>query len=349
MKHTTLESYLKSNLSVMGAASEDVVDTILRLSKTAVSVRALIAEGCLDPSFSGQDNTRNADGDIQKNFDIIADEAFLEALKGGALAYYGSEEREDAILLNPHGKVALAIDPLDGSSNIDTNVSIGTIFSILPVTGSEPNDGLSHFMQPGSRQLAAGFFVYGPQLALVVTIGAGTRIFIYSSEKGEFQEAFEAVSIPEKTGEFAINASNYRNWEDGIRQYIDDCMTGTGGPREQNFNMRWIASLVADTYRILVRGGIFLYPADNRKSYANGRLRLVYEANPIAFIVEQAGGKATNCVDRILDLVPENLHQRVPLVFGSSKEVELVERYSIDSNLMGERSPLFGNRGLFRT
>ncbi|MEY9559173.1 fructose-1,6-bisphosphatase [Sinorhizobium fredii] len=204
------------------------------------------------------------------------------------------------------------------------------------------------FLQPGNRQLAAGFFLYGPQTALVLSLGKGTEIFIFSSRLGCFVQGYKSVNIPERTSEFAINMSNYRHWEEAIRLYVDDCLAGSEGPRERDFNMRWIASLVADAYRILVRGGIFLYPADGRKGYHQGRLRLVYEANPISFIIENAGGAATTSVTRILDLVPEDLHQRVPLAFGSRREVARVARYHVDPNMIGERAPLFGKRGLFR-
>ena len=204
------------------------------------------------------------------------------------------------------------------------------------------------FLQPGTLQLAAGFFIYGPQTALVLSLGKGTEIFIFSSRLGCFVQGYKSVSIGERAHEFAINASNYRHWEEAIRLYVDDCLAGAEGPRERDFNMRWIASLVADAYRILVRGGIFLYPADSRRGYSQGRLRLVYEANPIAFLVENAGGAATNAVTRILEIEPEGLHQRVPLVFGSRREVARVARYHVDPTMIGERAPLFGKRGLFR-
>jgi fructose-1,6-bisphosphatase I len=182
----------------------------------------------------------------------------------------------------------------------------------------------------------------------VLTVGSGTKIFIHSSKYGDFIEAYDSVDIPKSSNEFAINASNYRHWEEPVRLYIDDCFAGAEGPREKDFNMRWIASLVADTYRILIRGGVFLYPADRRKGYASGRLRLVYEANPIAMIIEQAGGKATDAINRILDLHPTQLHQRTSFVFGSAEKVERIARYHIDPSMIGERSPLFGNRSLFR-
>jgi fructose-1,6-bisphosphatase I len=240
------------------------------------------------------------------------------------------------------------MDPLDGSSNIDTNVSIGTIFSILPGLGGADFDDAASFLQSGRAQLAAGFFIYGPQLALVLTLGAGTHVFVFSPRAGKFLHAYEQVAIPPTTQEFAINASNYRHWDGAVRHYVDDCMQGAEGPHGRDFNMRWIASLVADAYRIFIRGGVYLYPGDRRRGYAHGRLRLVYEANPIALLAEQAGGLATDGVQPILDIVPQGLHQRVPLIFGSRSEVLQIRSYHEEPDAVGVRSPLFGSRGLFR-
>lgn len=203
-------------------------------------------------------------------------------------------------------------------------------------------------MQPGTSLLGAGFFIYGPQLALVLSIGSGTHVFVQSTRLGTFVQAYESRIVPARAHEFAINAANYRHWDEAVRLYVDDCLKGSEGPRERDFNMRWIASLVADCYRILMRGGVFLYPGDRRRGYGHGRLRLVYEANPIAYLIEQAGGSATDTIDRILEIQPQSLHQRVPLVFGSSREVARIARYHTDPSSIGERSPLFGNRGLFR-
>ncbi|MDN5929141.1 MAG: fructose-1,6-bisphosphatase, partial [Hyphomicrobiales bacterium] len=218
----------------------------------------------------------------------------------------------------------------------------------LPATGAPDADPDASFLQAGVNQLGAGFFIYGPQLALVLSLGSGTHVFVLSTRLGTFIQAYESRVIPSRTQEFAINAANYRHWDEAVRLYIDDCMEGTGGPRGKDFNMRWIASLVADCYRILMRGGVFLYPSDQRKGYRKGRLRLVYEANPIAYLVEQAAGVATDGVNRILEITPESLHQRVPVVFGSAREVERIARYHTQPSGIGERSPLFGNRGLFR-
>lgn len=344
MTASTLDAYLNSFSQSRGQAAGDLAAAIRVLADAALSVRRTINEGALGAAFAGTRGHANTDGDLQKDLDVLADDLFLAAARKASVAWYASEELTDPVAICDGGSLAIAIDPLDGSSNIDSNVSIGTIFSILH---AHP-DAAATFSQPGTAQLAAGFFIYGPQLALVLTLGSGTRIFVFSSRMGAFVQAYKSVSIPEDTREFAINASNYRHWDEAMQIYVDDCFSGSDGPREKDFNMRWIASLVADSYRILVRGGVFLYPRDGRKGYGQGRLRLTYEANPIAMLVEQAGGSATNGTERILDIVPSDLHQRTPLVFGSSKEVGKIARYHANPSSIGNRHPLFGNRGLFR-
>jgi fructose-1,6-bisphosphatase I len=348
MSGQSLLAFLRSGSFAKHPNCEAISATVAALAQAALEVRRLTTQGALNVGFAASRGSENTDGDIQKDLDVVADGIFLEAIRKVPVALYGSEENSGPILIDPDKPLALAIDPLDGSSNIETNVSIGTIFSILPVAGDVKSDPDRSFLQPGTSQMAAGFFIYGPQLALVLTVGSGTRIFIHSSKYGDFIEAYDSVSISKVASEFAINVSNYRHWEEPIRLYVDDCFAGREGPREKDFNMRWIASLVADCYRILIRGGVFLYPADKRKGYGAGRIRLVYEANPIAFLVEQAGGAATDSVNRILEIAPTDLHQRTPLVFGSASKVERVRRYHVDPEMMSERSPLFGNRGLFR-
>jgi len=284
----------------------------------------------------------NTDGDTQKALDVMADEHFSTALTGTGIRWYASEEQDEVVELDPDGTMALAIDPLDGSSNIDANVSIGTIFGIQPALSS----GLETFLRSGQHMLCSGYFIYGPQTVLVVTFGEGVRHFIYERVDGKFHEAQNVPTIPEQASEFAINASNYRHWSTPIRAYIDDCIAGTEGPRGKNFNMRWVASLVAETHRIMSRGGIFLYPGDERPGYEQGRLRLVYECAPIAYLVEQAGGRATTGTRRILDCVPDKLHARVPFVFGTADSVDRVTSYHDLPEQ--EVSALFANRGLFR-
>lgn len=349
MATQTLEEHLAAHGADGDRQRVAVAATVAALAKGAVAVRDTVNLGALGAAFADHSGVSNAGGDMQKDLDVLADEVMLEALRWAPVAFYASEELEQPVALDRSAPVAVAIDPLDGSSNIDTNVSIGTIFSILPALGGAGRDDLASFLQPGRAQLAAGFFIYGPQLALVLTLGSGTHIFVYSPRVGQFLHAYDEVSIPQKTQEFAINASNYRHWDGAVRHYVDDCMQGSEGPHGRDFNMRWIASLVADAYRIFVRGGVYLYPGDRRKGYAYGRLRLVYEANPIAMLVEQAGGLATDAFQPILDIVPQTLHQRVPLVFGSQAEVLQIRRYHEEPDPVGVRSPLFGSRGLFRS
>jgi fructose-1,6-bisphosphatase I len=322
---------------------------VSKLAAAAVEVRESINLGVLGTGYGGTRDGVGAGGDVQTDLDVRCDEIFLDAMAGAPVALFASEERENPVVLDRAAPLALAIDPIDGSSNIETNVSMGTIFSVLPVARPLEGSGLATFMQPGEAQVAAGFFVYGPQLALVLTLGAGTRVFVFSARRGVFVEAFANLQIPHKAPEFSINASNYRHWDEPVRQYINDCLEGAAGPHGRDYNMRWIASLVAEAYRILIRGGVYLYPTDSRKGYGKGRLRLIYEANPIAMVVEQAGGLATDTVTRILELKPTSLHQRVALVFGSSSDVARIERYHSDPARHGDRKPLFGIRGLFRT
>jgi len=317
-----------------------VAGAIRALAEAGRQLARLIAEG--PGAGHGAVVGANADGDHQKALDTLAHRMVLEQLRGAGVALVGSEEAVEPELLDPAGLVAVAVDPLDGSSNIETNVSVGTIFSILPLT-----EVGNPFLQPGSAQLAAGFIVYGPHTDLILTVRAGTVVFTLDREQGCFRLSRAGVTIADETGEFAINASNYRHWFDGVRQYVDDCLAGVEGPRRKNFNMRWIASLVAEASRILARGGVFLYPRDQRSGYARGRLRLTYEANPLALVVEQAGGRASDGFERILNLTPVDLHQRTPLIFGAAHEVARIERYKASHGGAGERS-VAGPRGVLR-
>jgi fructose-1,6-bisphosphatase I len=281
----------------------------------------------------GTADTENVQGEVQKKLDIIANEVLIEANEwGGHLAAMASEEMEGIFVVPhryPQGEYLLLFDPLDGSSNIDVNVSIGTIFSVL----KKPEDGQGEavteqdFLQPGAQQVAAGYCIYGPQTTLVLTVGDGVAMFTLDREQGSFVLTQEGVRIPEDTKEFAINMSNMRHWDAPVRRYIDECLAGKDGPRGKDFNMRWIASMVADVHRILTRGGIFMYPWDKREPGKPGKLRLMYEANPMSWLVEQAGGAATNGRKRILDLQPKQLHERVSVILGSRNEVERVTGY----------------------
>ena len=314
--------------------------TIVALATASMQISALVAQGSLagDP---GATQGVNQGGDTQKLLDILANERVIESLRNAPVAQLISEELDYPITITSGAPLNAAVDPLDGSSNIDTNLSMGTIFSVWPVS--------KDLLAPGNRQCAAGYVIYGPQTALVVTLGDGTLIFTLDRESGEFRLTCARVQIPETTREFAINVSNFHHWDKHIRAYIDDCLACENGPRENNYNMRWVASLVAECHRILSRGGIFLYPGDTRPGYAHGRLRLVYELNPIAWLVEQAGGSASTGSERILDLEPADPHQRAPLIFGSAREVARVDRYYAELHPLGERSPLFNKRGLLRT
>ena len=279
----------------------------------------------------GSAGSENVQGEVQKKLDVISNEVLIEANEwGGHLAGMASEEMDSIHVVPnryPQGEYLLLYDPLDGSSNIDVNVSIGTIFSVLRKVGHSRGVSEEDFLQPGKHQAAAGYCVYGPQTTLVLTVGDGVAMFTLDRETGSWVLTQDEVHIPEDTREFAINMSNLRHWAPPVKRYIDECLAGKDGPRGKDFNMRWVASMVADVHRILTRGGIFMYPWDKRDPDKPGKLRLMYEANPMAFIVEQAGGAATNGTQRILDVQPTKLHERVSVILGSRNEVERVTRY----------------------
>jgi fructose-1,6-bisphosphatase I len=328
-------------LSASAPIPNQLAPVVRAMCDVAASLSNMISLGPLAGAL-GAELGDNSDGDTQKALDVMADDAFSDALKGTGVRWYASEEQDTVNQIDPSGDLALAIDPLDGSSNIDVNVSIGTIFGIQPAL----EDGMATFLREGRHLLCSGYFIYGPQTALVITFGQGVRHFIFDRSKGQFVETSDVPSVPDASSEFAINASNYRHWAKPVRAYIDDCLAGADGPRGKNFNMRWVASLVAETHRIMTRGGIFLYPSDGRDGYHNGRLRLVYECAPIAFLVEQAGGKATTGLSAVLNEVPGSLHARTPFVFGTSDKVDRVTTYhDLPEH---EVSALFGTRGLFR-
>jgi fructose-1,6-bisphosphatase I len=279
----------------------------------------------------GSTELSNVQGEIVKKLDLIANEVLIEANDwGGHLAAMASEEMDSIHVVPdryPQGEYLLLFDPLDGSSNIDVNVSIGTIFSVLRKVSHTRGVSEEDFLQPGKQQAAAGYCVYGPQTTLVLTVGDGVAMFTLDREQGSWVLTHDKVRIPEDTKEFAINMSNMRHWAPPVKRYIDECLAGKDGPRGKDFNMRWVASMVADVHRILSRGGIFLYPWDKREPDKPGKLRLMYEANPMAFLVEQAGGMATNGHQRILDLQPRKLHERVSVILGSKNEVQRVTDY----------------------
>ena len=279
----------------------------------------------------GSAGSANVQGEVQKKLDIIANDVLIEANEwGGHLAAMASEEMDTIHAVPnryPQGEYLLLFDPLDGSSNIDVNVSIGTIFSVLKKVDASTTVRESDFLQAGTRQVAAGYCVYGPQTTLVLTVGDGVAMFTLDREQGSFVLTQEDVQIPEDTQEFAINMSNMRHWAAPVQRYVDECLQGKDGPRGKDFNMRWVASMVADVHRILTRGGIFLYPWDKREPGKAGKLRLMYEANPMSWLVEQAGGASSSGSARILDIEPAQLHQRVSVILGSRHEVERAVRY----------------------
>jgi len=342
----SLTNYL--NKAVSGnEITSDVAEVILAITGATQEISALVSRGQLAGAL-GAARGDNSDGDVQKELDIVANDIIIAALKDSPVAWLASEELDQALCMNQQAPLIVAIDPLDGSSNIDTNTAVGTIFSLLPVTDGEDASDAAIVLQKGTEQLAAAYVIYGPQTALVLTIGNGTHIFTLDKESGDYRLTGSDVKVPETTREFAINVSNFRHWDRHIRAYIDGCLAGADGHRDSNYNMRWLASLVAECHRIFSRGGIFLYPSDDRKGYAQGRLRLLYEVNPIAFLVEQAGGFATTGRERVMEVKPKSIHQRIPMIFGSPREIRRVERHYAESDLHGERSQLFGKRGLFR-
>jgi len=306
-------------------------EALVRLMEGVATASKVIADGIAQGELGdalGTAETENVQGETQKKLDIVSNEIFIStAQASGAAAGLASEEMEDIYPLVGDGEYLMVFDPLDGSSNIDVNVSVGSIFSILKSPSTDPQT--EDYLQAGNQQVGAGYVVYGPSTVMVLTTGEGTHCYTLDRAVGEFILSKENVQIPASTSEFAINASNQRHWEPEMQAYVSDCIAGKEGPRERDFNMRWIASMVADVHRILTRGGVFIYPVDAKLTAKGqgGKLRLMYEANPMAMLVEQAGGAASTGRGRIMDLPPEQLHQRVAVVLGSKDEVAAVEEY----------------------
>jgi fructose-1,6-bisphosphatase I len=343
-ERVTLRSHLDRSTSQPphGTAVGEVIGAI---ANAAIDLAALIADGPL-AGITGQSGEFNSDGDLQKDIDIVADQIMRRALRDAPVAAVLSEEAALPETFRPEAQLCVAIDPLDGSANLENNISVGTIFSIRP----RGNDILSTFFEPGTAQCAAGFVVYGPQTTLVLALDGRVDIFILDRRTREFLLVRQAVQIERDTAEFAINASNRRHWHGPVRSYVDQCLAGTEGGGEVDFNMRWIGSLVAESLRILVRGGVFLYPADARPNYREGRLRLLYEAHPMALVMEWAGGAASTGRRRILELGAKTLHQRAPLIMGSARAVRDVAAIHerIEPMFDNSDAPLFARRGLFR-
>ncbi|MCU0940305.1 MAG: class 1 fructose-bisphosphatase [Burkholderiaceae bacterium] len=363
----TLTQYLIEQRRRFPQASGALNALILDVSLALKAIARAVAFGELGDPMSRQlvDASKlhapvtNVQGEVQKALDVVSNEIFLRTSEwSGHLAGMGSEEMEQPYQIPAQyqrGKYLLVFDPLDGSSNIDVNVSVGSIFSILRAPQAVVDSGRdvteADFLQPGTTQVAAGYAIYGPVTMLVLTVGNGVAGFTLDPNLGEFKLTHPDIRVPADTQEFAINTSNSRFWESPVKRYVDECLAGKTGPRAKDFNMRWIASMVAEAHRILMRGGVFMYPKDTKDPSKPGRLRLLYEANPIGFIMEQAGGRASTGRRNVLEETPTGLHQRIGLVFGSKNEVERIERYHAEYDAGTDKpyvSPLFNERSLYR-
>ncbi len=357
----TLTQYLIEQRRRFPGASGDFNALLLDVALACKAIARTVAFGDLGGVLGNPSNdvatSVNVQGEQQKKLDVISNEYFTQMTEwGGHLAGMASEEMDHPYQIPANmqrGKYMLVFDPLDGSSNIDVNVSVGSIFSILRAPADAVDSGRdvaeADFLQPGTQQLAAGYALYGPTTMLVLTVGNGVAGFTLDPNLGQFMLTHPNLQIPEDTHEFAINASNARFWEAPVKRYVDECLAGKTGPRGKDFNMRWIASMVAEAHRILMRGGVFMYPRDTKDPSKPGRLRLLYEANPIGMVMEQAGGRASTGAVPMLSVEPTGLHQRIGLVFGSRNEVERIERYHAEPQVFkDEANPLFTERSLFR-
>ncbi len=349
---TTLSKFLIQQLTDIPGAS-DLGALLVDVAAAVKAISAMTAKGALG-GYLGEHGGKNVQGETQQKLDVLAHEVMVRSCEwGGLLAGMVSEELEDPYPVPveyARGRYLLMFDPLDGSSNTDVNVSVGTIFSVLRHDKTEL-PAVADYLQRGEQQVAAGYAIYGPATMLVISVGKGTHGFTLDREIGNFILTHPNLQIPADTSEFAINTSNPRFWEPPVHRYVTECQAGKSGIRARDFNMRWIASLVAEVHRILMRGGVFMYPKDSKDKSKPGRLRLLYEANPISLLVEQAEGRATTGCQRLLQVEPQSLHQRVPLILGSRNEVERIERYHAECESGADRpfsSPLFNERSLFR-
>ncbi|MDP3655088.1 MAG: class 1 fructose-bisphosphatase [Rhodoferax sp.] len=357
---STLTQFLIEERRRFPSASGDFNALILDVAIACKAIARAVAFGELGGVMGNhaaeEGGCINVQGETQKKLDVLSNEVFIRRTEwAGNLAGMASEEMELPYQIPgqyPRGKYLLVFDPLDGSSNIDVNVSVGSIFSVLRAHPEVETSGRdvteADFLQAGHRQVAAGYALYGPTTMLVLTVGDGVNGFTLDPNLGEFMLTHPLMQIPPDTQEFAINASNSRFWEAPVKRYVDECLAGKTGPRGKDFNTRWIASMVAEAHRILMRGGVFLYPRDSKDASKPGRLRLLYEANPVGFIMEQAGGRASTGHTPMLDVQPTALHQRIGLVFGSKNEVERIERYHAEPQRVELDNPLFAERSLFR-
>ncbi len=329
-KRVSLTQHLIEENRRYGSVPEELRLLLEVVARACKTIGHSVGKGALG-NILGSNETENVQGEVQKKLDILSNEILLESNEwGGHLSAMASEEMETIHPISktyPHGSYLLLFDPLDGSSNIDVNVSIGTIFSVLKMPEDKNEAEEKDFLQPGRQQIAAGYALYGPQTLLILTTGRGVHCFTLDREMGSWVLTQPNMRIPEDTSEYAINTSNARRWFPPVKRYFEEMQAGRNGPLKKDFNMRWVASMVTDMHRILNRGGIFMYPADERNIEQGGRIRLLYEANPMAFIVEQAGGAATNGLIPLMDVIPEKLHQRVPVFLGSKNEVDRITRY----------------------
>lgn len=353
IKQKTLAEYLAEEQRRFPQATGDFTDLLNHVGVACRRISQIVGKGVLAGAH-GSAQATNVQGETQQKLDVMSNEIFLATCQQGShLAGMLSEELDDIYQIPaalPRGKYLLSFDPLDGSSNIDVNAPVGSIFSVLRAPKDTAPATSDDFLQPGLSQVAAGYAIYGATTMLMLTVGRGVQGFTLDRETDTFVLTHPDMSIPTDTGEFAINASNQRFWEPPVKRYVAECLEGRSGPREKDFNMRWIASLVAEVHRILIRGGLFMYPKDTKDAAKPGRLRLLYEANPMGMIVEQAGGKASTGRGRMLDVVPTSLHQRVPLILGALNEVERLERYHLEHDQgldVAFESPLFKERSLF--
>ncbi len=342
MKRISLTQYLVEEQRLKGAIPAELRLLLEVVARACKAIANAVYKGPLT-GILGATELANIQGENQQKLDIIANEVLLEANEwGGHLAAMASEEM-DSFYEIPHryplGEYFLLFDPLDGSSNIAANISIGTIFSVLKKSSATDSVSEQDFLQPGTQQVAAGYAVYGPQTTFVLSVGNGVHCFTLDRETGSFILTQKNLSIPADSHEFAINMSNMRHWDQPIKRYIDECLAGKEGPRGKDFNMRWVASMVADVHRILIRGGVFMYPWDKREPNRPGKLRLLYEANPMSFLIEQAGGMASNGQQRILELQPTQLHERVAVILGSKNEVQRIVNYYSEKNMSLLQTP----------
>jgi fructose-1,6-bisphosphatase len=350
---TTLSKFIIEEQRQSAERDEQLTALINDIQTSCKYISTAVARGPLQGTL-GSNATRNVQGETQQKLDVVANDIMLRSCEwGGQLAGMVSEELAEPYAIPdgyPRGRYLLAFDPLDGSSNIDVNLSVGSVFSILRAPrGTEPARA-EDFLQPGARQVCAGYALYGPASMIVLTLGRGVHGFSLDPEIGAYILTHPKMTVPEDSCEFAINTSNERFWERPVQRYVSECVRGKTGVRDADFNMRWIASLVAEVHRILMRGGLFMYPRDNKDPSVTGRLRLLYEANPMAMIIEQAGGRASTGRGRVLDIAPTSIHQRVPLILGSKHEVERIERYHREFDAGTDEafaSPLFSTKSLF--